>query len=257
MGPIRVTPGFVSGSSAKGLNEVAAQSDKVRADMERMKVAMSGDFPAKLTAYDSITGFYSWTRQTFDDTMTRYDYDNAAAGTTTYNPARALNGEVLTTFPVNVWLRPVGTSATVGVVHEVTAGAASAGATFIQNVYELGDVALSPGWTTVPSLEIASLEVGVYLLTMQVGWKADLSGTDDYVQGKWLVTGGTITLYGTGGGTDAIYPHGYLYESNELHEWNPVTWLVVTSGPATVVWQAYTFTGTSVLDYAAASIFKM
>lgn len=123
MGPIRVTPGFVSGSSAQGLNEMAAQSALVRADMERMKVTRTGDFPAKLTAYDAVTGFYSWTRQTFDSSMARYDYPEAFGGTATYSPARTMNGEVIdVTTAVQVWLRPVGTSATLGTVYEVVAG---------------------------------------------------------------------------------------------------------------------------------------
>jgi hypothetical protein len=172
MGTFRVTPGYVSGSSAKGLNEMAAQSDKVRADMERMKVAMSGDFPAKLTAYDSITGFYSWTRRAFDGDRVRYDFPEAATGTPTNSPARTINGEVIdVTTPVDVWLRPIGTSATVGTVHEVVAydatkvsGGSGGGIEFLEEKTLADPVVSAPtgGAYTTHSSYISFSESGIY-----------------------------------------------------------------------------------------------
>jgi len=78
-------------------------------------------FPAKLTAYDSGTGYYSWTEQFYDTTGTRIDKPDAKTGTHTYMPAKLLNGAVITTFPFQVWLMRTIVSDTLGTIYEAVA----------------------------------------------------------------------------------------------------------------------------------------
>jgi hypothetical protein len=83
---------------------------------------VQGDVAAKLTAYDSGTGYYSWTEQAFTTTGTRYDKPGGLSGTATYMPAIPLgsaNGFQPTDFPVQVWLRPVIVAGNLGQVWEI------------------------------------------------------------------------------------------------------------------------------------------
>lgn len=81
-----------------------------------------GDVAAKLTAYDATTGYYSWTEQAFDEDGIRYDKPEGLSGTPTYMPALPLasaGNYPITTFPAQVWLRPVIVAGTLGQVWEV------------------------------------------------------------------------------------------------------------------------------------------
>lgn len=93
----------------------------LRRKIEKMDQPYSIDFPAKLTAESG--GYYSWTAREMTG-GTRADADSGKAGTYSYNPAKAINGETFSTTDGSndVWLRPVGMDETLGMVHEIVAG---------------------------------------------------------------------------------------------------------------------------------------
>ncbi len=102
---------------------------QLRRDVDFLKAAkLFKDIPARLTAYDAATGFYSWTWRAFGgaSNATRTDNANAQTGTPTSNPARTPNGQVIdVSSPVDCWLRPVGMDPVVGTIYEVADGAGS------------------------------------------------------------------------------------------------------------------------------------
>lgn len=113
---------FLSRSDRELIDATAAQAEASKRLLEQNVDARRPDFPAKLTAFDSASGYYSWTRRAFDAGV-RYDHPAAVqVGTATSNPAKFPNGDVITAFPADVWLRPVGIDPAVGgvgMVHEV------------------------------------------------------------------------------------------------------------------------------------------
>lgn len=115
---------FLSRSDRELIDDTSRQAGETERDVEQLVPSGLKDFPAKLTAYDSVTGFYSWTRRAWNSDRTRYDYPTAVqSGTPTSNPARFPNNDVISvSTPVDVWLRPVGINSAVGMVHEVISG---------------------------------------------------------------------------------------------------------------------------------------
>lgn len=130
MPDFNVTPGFLSSSAAEGLKAAAAQAAQAEDQANRQNPPAAKELtPVSLTAYDSATGYYSWTEQAYDGDA-RYTRVAGRTGTTTANPAVALDGKVIQGFPTEAFIRRAGFDSTVGIVWEiVSAGAAVADAT--------------------------------------------------------------------------------------------------------------------------------
>ncbi len=95
---------------------------ELRRDVDFLKSKRSWqDIPARLTAYDSATGFYSWTWRAFGGltNATRTDNANTVTGTPTINPARTPNGQLIGVLPFDCWLRPVGQDPILGTIYEI------------------------------------------------------------------------------------------------------------------------------------------
>lgn len=120
MEPQDITPGFLTASAVKSLRSLM---EAVRYNTQRLD-QLTGqseiDVPAKLTAYDSETGAYSWVEQWYDSDGNREDYDGGRSGGPDYMPAYAVGNGVAPEdweFPIEVRLRPrINTS--LGVVYE-------------------------------------------------------------------------------------------------------------------------------------------
>lgn len=93
----------VSAALQTGLLEV----ERTRQDLSRLFRNLPREFPAKITAYDSATGFCSWSLQEYDRDGRRRDAYDAVTGSPTYAPAAPVGNGIMPppAFPVEVWLR--------------------------------------------------------------------------------------------------------------------------------------------------------
>lgn len=113
-------PGIITDADARTATALVR-----RAEANRQAVARRlKDYPdrpfAKITAYDSTTGAYSWTEQTFDASGNRIDKPNGLSGTPSYMPAYSFGDSttVHSLLPVEVQLRRTVLTATKGPAYE-------------------------------------------------------------------------------------------------------------------------------------------
>jgi hypothetical protein len=83
------------------------EAERTRRDLDRLLIGLPREFPAKLTAYDSATGRWSWTLQAYDRDGRRRDAYATVTGSPTYAPAYAVGNGIAPppAWPVEVWLR--------------------------------------------------------------------------------------------------------------------------------------------------------
>lgn len=105
-----ISPGFLTPSAAKAIDEAIASASRAEHELQRQLEPLADEFPAKITAYDGATGRCSWTMRSYNANGLRTDHPNGRTGTTTRNPAYPTgNGEMPPeAFPVDVWLRKRG-----------------------------------------------------------------------------------------------------------------------------------------------------
>lgn len=101
---VRFTPGLVTPDQAAELTAAAALAAETADALARLTDEGLDEFPAKLTAYDSATGRFSWTEQWYDANGRRTDHPSPRTGTAAHSPAYAVgNGAVPPpAFPVEV-----------------------------------------------------------------------------------------------------------------------------------------------------------
>lgn len=102
--PIR--PGFVSRSAANLLRDTVDLAYETRQEMDAYDLVPTEMFPAKITAYDATTGYYSWTERSPLADGTLEDKPGGRTGSPTWSPAVAIGGgSNPSSYPVDVWLR--------------------------------------------------------------------------------------------------------------------------------------------------------
>lgn len=112
---------FGNSGKIRDINDQMREVLRQSSDVALYQTPRMDFFPAKLTAYDSATGYYSWTEQFYDTSGVRIDKPDARTGTASYMPAKLLNGGVITTFPFQVWLMRTIVSDTLGPIYEAMA----------------------------------------------------------------------------------------------------------------------------------------
>lgn len=113
---------FGSANKVKAVEKQVLEQSRAMSDGSLNQTPPMDMFPAKLTAYDSATGYYSWTEQYYTTTGVRQDRVGGRTGTHTWMPAKMLNGAKVTTFPFQVTLIRTIHSDTLGVIYEALAG---------------------------------------------------------------------------------------------------------------------------------------
>lgn len=120
MNPQDVNIGFLSSSAVRTLREAIELAKRNQDRIDQWSGQNEIDVPAKLTAYDSATGAYSWVEQWFDSDGNRVDYEGGRSGGPDYMPAYAIGNGIAPDsweFPIEVRLFPrINTSQ--GVVYE-------------------------------------------------------------------------------------------------------------------------------------------
>lgn len=125
-----ILPGLVTPQTASQLNKLAEtvrmNTPEDLSQFFTQTGQLTGRIPVKVTAYDSGTGYYSWTEQSYDGAGNYVDAPNAMIGSPTVLPAVERNSIVLTSFPfyTQAWLR-VAVESNESFVLEFDAGNAS------------------------------------------------------------------------------------------------------------------------------------
>ena len=92
---------------------------RLRRDWEAGQPVADDEFDVQLTAYDSITGHYSWTEQTYSATGGFSDKPGGRSGTALTFPAKTFNGEVITGLPKYARIRKRIPVASYAMVYEI------------------------------------------------------------------------------------------------------------------------------------------
>lgn len=122
----KITPGFLTRSAAETIRHTIDVTESNRRELNDLLIYVNDSLPAKLTAYTSGSGSgatgggpYSWVEQWFLTDGTREDLPSGRSGNADWQPAYAVGGGgIITTFPVEVWLRRRVTTALMGPVYE-------------------------------------------------------------------------------------------------------------------------------------------
>lgn len=119
--------------AAAALSSAIQQTEQNRRDIAEMFRKGNELIPAKITgtagsgsgltsgAGDDVI-YLAWTEQTYDSTSGRYDKPNGLSGTASYMPARTPNGDSITSFPFQAFVRRTVVTAEKGPEYEVIAG---------------------------------------------------------------------------------------------------------------------------------------
>ena len=115
-----IQPIFLTPTDAEKIGQSIDAVEALRRQVVEGNQTQLQEIPAKLTAYDSTTGAFSWTRQIWDSVGQRVDNPNGQTGTPTHSPAYAIgNGDpTALTFPVEVMLRKTVNTITLQTVYE-------------------------------------------------------------------------------------------------------------------------------------------
>jgi hypothetical protein len=101
-----IRPGFVTRSAANLLRDAVDVAYENRQELDNTDYVPVEQFPAKITAYDSATGYYSWTERSPLADGTLEDKPGGRTGSPTWSPAIAIGGGANpSSYPVDVWLR--------------------------------------------------------------------------------------------------------------------------------------------------------
>jgi hypothetical protein len=101
-----IRPGFVTRSAANLLRDAVDVAYGNRQELDNTDYVPAEQFPASITAYDSATGYYSWTERSPLSDGTLEDKPGGRTGTPTWSPAIAIGGGTNpSTYPFDVWLR--------------------------------------------------------------------------------------------------------------------------------------------------------
>ena len=104
--PTSITPGFLSASAAETLQQAAEMTVEHGRLLAMFDDTELDHFPARLTAYDSTSGAYSWSECAYDATGQRYVPTGARTGSPSWNPAYPIGSAAPpSSYPVDVWLR--------------------------------------------------------------------------------------------------------------------------------------------------------
>lgn len=91
---------------APPLRQLTALAQENRRRLDNLVTLPDGEFNVKVTAYDSSSGYYSWTKQIADTATGSYvDDPTGFGGTPTSFPLKERNGAVTGTFPFYAWAR--------------------------------------------------------------------------------------------------------------------------------------------------------
>ncbi len=109
---------LITTSQAETLRRFIRQASEQRGQISRLSDNATDILPAKLTAYDSSSGAYSWTEQYYDANGLRITKPGGRTGTPAYSPAYPFGNNITATvFPIEVTLRRT-VSTAIGPVYE-------------------------------------------------------------------------------------------------------------------------------------------
>lgn len=237
-----ISPGFVTISGANAINSAAQKATEAVSRLDRAAQISDDHFPAKLTAYDSGTGAWSWTRQAFDADGDRYDHPSGQTGSPTFAPAYAIGYTHLDTptFPVEVWLERRMLSGTDGPVYEFVWGGGGIPdcSLTVKGKINLVNQKLGAGCKVVSSLGLGTDYADlVEIATMGV---STFHGGYDHIAAQLFTPDASeilgYTTDGVGIGCESIYVKSTTDPGNRM--W----WHSVTSGSVDIsgVLTAYT-----------------
>lgn len=195
---------------------------------------LTGRVPVKVTAYDSGTGYYSWTEQSYDGSGGYVDAPNAMQGSPTVFPMKERNGYVVTTFPVytQAWMRTA-TDGQTNVVWEFEAGAESVAA-FSLTYSKTGGSTVTGVSTITISPSGSPLTLSGTTGTATIGINAAASGVAGYVTTVGQTFSGSktfedATIFNTVSGQHLYIDGGVIYAQGTGSPYAAITFATATT----------------------------
>lgn len=126
-----ITPGMISLSEAREINNTIKSVQHLnnmtgvpplqvsfRAGTPFVQLQEDFQIPVKLTGFYSGTQTYSWVEQTWNASGIRIDKTPGGFGSVSGNPAKEVNGNIISSFPYQTYLTKANYAGSLGVVYE-------------------------------------------------------------------------------------------------------------------------------------------